>query len=193
MHQPNCSFCQLGTLGQRRKGIKSMAAFAEYCLRLYTIGSTQWALSFHPSPLFQFYCMLLINIPQNAAYELDKEFIMPILVPEQGHLPHSCRIPHVFHHHQLSAVQTPIPGSRACLAGLSCSQDCCRNWEPGVKLCRRMPVKKWTEQLQSFLFHSCSNMSLRTNLLSNVTLPCLCGTTLWFPCVRFRFCSTAAL
>lgn len=27
--------------------------------------------------------------------------------PEQGHLPHSCRIPRISHHHQLSKVQTP--------------------------------------------------------------------------------------
>lgn len=203
MQQPNCSFCQLGRLGQRRKRIKSKG-FPQLPLQNVVWGSTQTdqfsELSVSILAVYFSSFSILLHAPHQYSSKCWLWAGQRAHHARTSPRPQNKAISHILVGSPAFLITTscprckpPIPGSRACLAGPSCSQDCCRNWKPRVKLCRRMPVKKWAELLQTFLFHSYSNMSSRTCLLSNVTLPRLCGTTLWFPCVCFRFCSTAAL
>lgn len=127
--------CQLGRLGQRRKRIESKG-FPWLPLQNIVWGSKQTDKF---SVLSVSILLLLFNFilcsssvflkMLTVSWTKISSCLDPTKVPEQGHLPHSCRIPHISPHHQLSKVQTPSSWLWACLAGPSCSQDCCRNWE----------------------------------------------------------------
>lgn len=134
--------CQLGRLGQRRKGSRAKASHGcpsrilfEALHKLINSVKSQVSILAVYFSSFSISFFKMLTVSWTSRLDFSK-------APEPGHLD----ISHILVGSPIflinTKVQTPIPGSKACLAGLSCSQDCCRNWEPGVKLCRRMPVKK---------------------------------------------------
>lgn len=160
MHQPSFSFAIWEDWDKREKGSGakdshgslSRIVFEVLHKLIYSLNS-QFPSFLPPPPIFNFISSYQYSSKRSpwAGQRVHHAWTSP--------RPQNKDISHVLVGSPIFLITTscprwkpPVPGSRACLAGLSCSQGCCRNWEPGVKLCRTMPVKKNEQNCSKFFF-----------------------------------------
>lgn len=92
--------CQLGRLGQRRKGSRAKASHGcpsrilfEALHKLINSVESQVSILAVYFSSFSISFLKMLTVSWTSRLDLSK-------APEPGHLPHSCRIPHISHQHQ---------------------------------------------------------------------------------------------